>query len=77
MLLALRNFIAREQTVSMQRLSREFNIDKKALEPMLAIWIARDIICRSEAHCKSSCLNCNSAVFYSYKSSPNQINDTI
>jgi len=70
MLLQIREFIQREQVVSTQQLAREFHIDEQALQPMLAIWVAKGVIekCHEKAACQSSCFRCktNAPVFYQY-----------
>lgn len=75
MLLQIRDYIKREQVVSTQQLSREFNIDEQALQPMLAIWESKGTIqqCHQQTTCQSSCFKCKTTqpVFYSYNT-PNK-----
>lgn len=60
MLLALRDFIAREKVVSTQQLIREFHIDLQALLPMLQCWVRKGVIRQSvqKTNCQSSCFRC-------------------
>ena len=68
MLLKIRDFIQREHVASTQQLSREFNIDQTALQPMLDIWVSKGVIrqCQEKAGCQSACSRCktNAPVFY-------------
>lgn len=66
MLLQIRNYIRRERVVSSQQLSREFQIDLAALQPMLDVWINKGVIskCRQESQCKSSCFKCRTPPEY-------------
>ena len=66
MLLQIRDFIHREQVVSMQQLSREFHIEEQALQPMLDIWVRRGVIreCQAKASCQTKCFRCNTPKFY-------------
>ena len=71
MLLLIRNYIRRERVVSTQQLSREFQLDLAALQPMLDIWITKGIIskCAQSASCKSSCFKCQTPPeYYQYLS---------
>ncbi|MDP3706433.1 MAG: FeoC-like transcriptional regulator [Legionellaceae bacterium] len=71
MLLQLRDYIKRGQVVSMEQLTREFHIDKQALQPMLDIWVTKGVIkpCQGMLacgrRCSSSC-NVNTPVFYQW-----------
>ncbi len=68
MLLQIRDFIHREQVVSIQQLTREFHIEEQALQPMLDMWVHRGAIrlCQEKSSCKSSCFRCSvtGPVFY-------------
>lgn len=66
MLLLIRNYIQRENVVSTQQLTREFQLDLAALQPMLDIWVAKGIIaqCSSEASCRNSCFKCRTPPQY-------------
>ncbi len=70
MLLQIRDYIQREQVVSRQQVAREFHIDEQALQPMLDVWLRRDVIrqCQEKAACKSSCFRCstNAPVYYQF-----------
>ena len=70
MLLQLRDFIYREQVVSLQRLSRVFHIDEQALQPMLDVWIQKGIIRQGDEKkaCQSACFRCrtHAPVFYQF-----------
>lgn len=60
MLLQIRDYIHREGVVSTQQLSREFQIELPALQPMLNFWLAKGIIskCAQAPGCKSACFKC-------------------
>ncbi len=70
MLLQLRDFIRKNQIVSIQQLSREFHIDEQALQPMLEIWMRKGAIrpSQTKSACKSSCYGCGpkKRMFYEY-----------
>lgn len=72
MLIQLRDYIKRGQVVSLEQLTREFHIDKQALQPMLDIWVAKGVIqpCQEKAVCGSGCSSCkiNMPVFYQWLS---------
>lgn len=72
MLLQLREWISREGPVSTQQLSRVFHIDEAALEPMLALWLAKGAIerCHASSSCQNKCTRCkpNTPVYYQIKS---------
>ncbi len=72
MLLQLRDYIKRGQVVSIEQLTREFHIDKQALQPMLDIWVAKGAIqpCQGRVACGSGCVSCNinTPVFYQWLS---------
>ncbi|KTC66467.1 FeoC like transcriptional regulator (plasmid) [Legionella adelaidensis] len=60
MLLKIRDFIYTQQVVSIQQLSREFNIDEVALLPMLAVWEKKGVIRACEDQdCQKSCGGCS------------------
>lgn len=60
MLLQIRNYIRREGVVSTQQLTREFNVDLLALQPMLDIWVTKGEIrrCQDKPSCQSTCFKC-------------------
>jgi hypothetical protein len=60
MLLQIRDYISRQGVVSTQQLSREFHLDLPALQPMLALWVAKGVIrkCQEQANCQSACFKC-------------------
>ncbi len=68
MLLQLRDFIAREKFVSTQQLTRAFQIDLSALQPMLECWVSQGVIVRQETQgCAKSCGGCGrDVVYYQY-----------
>jgi hypothetical protein len=69
MLLQLRDFIAREKFVSTQQLTRAFQIDLSALQPMLDCWVSQGVIARQEKQgCARSCGGCRTddIVYYQY-----------
>lgn len=63
MLLQIRDFIRQAGVVSTQQLTREFHIDEQALQPMLDVWIKKDVIRRcpqpQKSACQSRCFRCN------------------
>ena len=72
MLLQIRDFIHREQTVSTQQLAREFHLDEQALQPMLDLWVKKDVI---RAHqetkaCQGGCFRCNTTAPMYYHFNP-------
>jgi hypothetical protein len=60
MLLQIRDFIHRQQVVSVQQISREFHIDEQALQPMLDLWVNKGVIASIEKNtsCKTKCYKC-------------------
>ncbi len=66
MLLQIRNYIHRERVVSTQQLSREFQVDFAALQPMLDIWVGKGVIskCTQSTSCKSACFKCRTPPEY-------------
>ena len=60
MLLALRDYIAKEQCVSTELLARFFKIEATALEPMLKILIDRGVIGQEQSvkTCAAACQGC-------------------
>lgn len=60
MLLQIREYIAREGVVSTQQLTRAFQLDLQAIEPMLACWVKKGIIakCEGQTPCRSACFKC-------------------
>ncbi len=60
MLLQIHNYIHREGVVSTQQLSREFQVEFTALEPMLEILVRKGTIekCQKQANCQSTCFKC-------------------
>lgn len=61
MLLQIRDFIAREGVVSTQQLTRAFNLDLQAIQPMLELWVRKGVIakCAGQASCQSTCFKCD------------------
>jgi len=59
-LLALRDFIQDQQRVSIEQLSREFRVAEEALEPMVALWIKKGYVRRSNSadDCTLACRTC-------------------
>ncbi|MDF1684777.1 MAG: FeoC-like transcriptional regulator [Legionellaceae bacterium] len=73
MLLQLRDYLAKEQYVSLDQLSRVFKIDKTALLPMLDVWVARGVIQVDEVgkkkiSCATACGECegDAPTYYRY-----------
>lgn len=69
MLLQLRDYIQREQVVSIQQLTREFHMNESALMPMLELWVQKGAILphQQQKVCQSACPRCSSSsavVFY-------------
>lgn len=63
MLLQLREYLAKEQYVSLEQLAREFKIDATALIPMLDVWVARGVIqveeqVKKHVLCATACGGC-------------------
>jgi|TARA_R110002126_G_scaffold110918_1_gene248396 hypothetical protein len=63
MLLQLRDYLAKEQYVSLEQLSRVFKIDKTALVPMLDVWVSRGVlhvdgVGEEKAVCATACGGC-------------------
>lgn len=71
MLFQIREYIRRAGVVSDQQISREFQLDNSALQPMLDLWISKGIILKCApqgASCKSSCFKCRlQPEYYQYK----------
>jgi hypothetical protein len=61
MLLQLRDYIKKGQTVSIEQLAREFHIDSQALQPMLDIWVNKGVVKKHDKKlsCKTLCSSCN------------------
>lgn len=62
MLFALRDYILKEKSASLEQLTRFFNADATALLPMLDVWIARGVILRHQhvkTPCASACQGCH------------------
>ncbi len=71
MLLQIRDFMQRAHVVSTQQLTREFQLDLDALQPMLDIWVNKGMIKPSsddKSGCQSACSRCkvNKLVYYQY-----------
>ncbi|MDI1352173.1 MAG: FeoC-like transcriptional regulator [bacterium] len=66
MLLHIRNYIWREGVVSTQQLTREFQLDVQALQPMLDLWVHKGAIRKSQeqAACQSTCFKCRDTFEY-------------
>jgi hypothetical protein len=67
-LLALRDYLAKEKLASLEQLARLFKLDANALEPMLDVWIKRGVIEQdtNQKACASTCLGCESVMYYRY-----------
>jgi hypothetical protein len=65
-LLQIRDYIGRQGVVSTQQLTREFNLDLPALQPMLDIWLYKGVIkkCQESANCQSACFKCRTPPEY-------------
>lgn len=59
-LLQLRDYLAKEQFVSIEQLARAFKTDVTALEPMLDVWVTRGVLQVEEkkAGCATACGGC-------------------
>ena len=68
MLMQIRDYLRREKVATNQQLSRAFNIDISALEPMLAPLIAKGILsCEQAKSCKKACFSCQTLpLYYTY-----------
>lgn len=68
-LLSVRNFIQKESIVSTQQLSREFKLDRSALQPMLDFLVQKGFIskCQEERGCQSACAQCQHQPLEYYK----------
>ncbi|MDF1827336.1 MAG: FeoC-like transcriptional regulator [Legionellaceae bacterium] len=63
MLLQLRDYLAKEQYVSLEQLARVFKIDQTALVPMLDVWVARGVLqleehAKKHVACATACGGC-------------------
>ena len=60
MLLQLRDYLAKEQFVSIEQLARVFKTDVTALEPMLDVWVTRGVLQVDEQQkaCVTACGGC-------------------
>lgn len=60
MLVQIRDYIGRQGVVSTQQLTREFQVDLPALQPMLDLWVGKGVIakCQEKANCQSACFKC-------------------
>lgn len=69
MLLALRDFILREKVVSTQQLTRAFQVELSALQPMLDCWVRKGLIEAQEqvGACRRTCKKCPSSSPTYYK----------
>lgn len=72
MLLQIRDYIVREGVVSTQQLSREFQVDLPALQPMLDLWVRKGAIrkCQEQANCQSTCFKCRNQSIEYYAALP-------
>jgi hypothetical protein len=70
MLLLIREFLRRERVASNQQIARELQIDIHTLQPMLDLWLHKDVIkrCQDTSHCQSRCFKCSNQppVYYQY-----------
>lgn len=66
MLLQIRDYFLRERIVSTQQLTREFQMELPALQPMLDLWVKKGIIskCTASTQCKSACFKCRTPPEY-------------
>lgn len=69
-MLLIRDYIAREGLVSIERLAREFYLDTQALQPMLDLWVNKGVIriYQEKEACQSSCFRCRTKgpMFYQF-----------
>ena len=70
MLLAIREFIEKNEIVSNQQLAREFSLELSALTPMIDFWIRKGVVntIEKEKACQIKCWNCHEEqiVYYQY-----------
>lgn len=70
MLIKILDYLRQEKIASNQQISRAFNIEPSALEPMLKRWVDKGKIalCSANKPCKSACFKCpqNSLLYYQY-----------
>lgn len=66
MLMQIRKYIDRERIVSTQQLTREFQLELSALQPMLDLWVQKGAIkkCEQSTGCKSACFKCRTPPEY-------------
>lgn len=65
MLLQLRDFIAREGVVSTEQLTRAFQMDFSALQPMLERFVSQGVIALEEqGNCHRVCKGCKTDLAY-------------
>ncbi len=66
MLLQIRKYMSRERVVSTQQLTREFQMDLPALQPILDLWVGKGIIrkCQGKTNCQSTCFKCRTVPEY-------------
>lgn len=68
MLLQIRDYICRQDMVSLQQLAREFYMDEKAIQPMLDLWVKKGVIqaVENEGDCKTKCSKCGPKAVTTY-----------
>ena len=70
MLLQIRDYICHHGVVSTQQLERAFQLELHALQPMLDVWMQKQVIdkCQEKTGCQSSCFKCTSTIeYYRYR----------
>lgn len=70
MLLQIRDYLKKVRIASNQQIAREFNMDMKAVEPLLDFWLKKDIVVPLDPlSCKKPCLSCNKVAlsYYQFK----------
>ncbi len=66
MLLKIRDYLRRVGIASNQQIAREFHLDIQALQPMLDIWLRKEVIgyCQQESACQTRCFTCKTLPLY-------------
>ena len=64
MLLQIKEYIQREQIVTLKQLQKQFKIDASAILPMITIWLKKGIIEECNAGCTSTCGKCFKKILY-------------
>ena len=60
----IKRFIKQEKIVSLQQISRHFDITPLAIEPMINFWIRKGLVRQCQQGCKTTCFGCSKQVKY-------------